>query len=86
MALTLGLLVGVAFGIASAFAGRRWGTVLACVPITVWFIVFVALSIPGLRDDQVAPLCFALLGIVLGLLSGQVIPRPRSRVRSVDKP
>lgn len=79
MTLVLGLLVGLAFGIASAFADRRWGTVLACVPIASWFVVFAVVSSNGLRDSEIAPLCYGLFGVVVGVFVGQIFDRQRTK-------
>jgi len=79
MTVVLGLLVGLAFGVASAFANRRWGTVLACIPVAGWFVILGICSLDGLQDSEVAPLCYGLLGVVLGLLVGQVFDRQRNK-------
>ncbi|PCN48971.1 hypothetical protein Csp2054_05260 [Curtobacterium sp. 'Ferrero'] len=79
MTLLIGLLVGGAFGVASAFANRFWGTVLACVPIALWFIAFAVVSRGGLRGDEVGPLCYGLFGVVVGLFVGQMVNRQNAR-------
>ncbi|ROS49534.1 hypothetical protein [Frigoribacterium sp. PhB24] len=75
MTVLIGLAAGFAFGLASAFSNRVWGTVLACLPMAAWFVVFVLARRGGLNDSEAGPLCLALFGIVVGVFSGQLFER-----------
>ncbi|MFJ6415955.1 hypothetical protein [Paeniglutamicibacter sp. NPDC091659] len=81
MSLVMGLIAGLAFGLASAFATRPWGTLLAVAPVFVWFIVFAVSLEGGLVGSETEMLGFGLCGVLLGLFLGQLPDRQRSNAR-----
>jgi len=81
MPVIIGLIAGITFGLASAFSNRLWGTVLACLPVAVWFVFFAVALHNGLSGKETSTLCYALFGIVVGVFIGQIFDRQRTRVR-----
>lgn len=79
MIVLVGLFAGFAFGLASAFTGRFWGTVLATTPLAVWFVLFALALQNGLSDAETSTLCYGLFGIVVGVFIGQIFDRQRTR-------
>jgi uncharacterized membrane protein len=77
--LAIGLAAGLAFGVASAFANRLWGTVLACIPIGAWFVTFGVLQQGGYTNREAMSLASLLFGIILGSLIGPGLTRLRRR-------
>jgi hypothetical protein len=78
----IGLIAGVACGLASAFSNRVWGTILACLPVAVWFVFFAVALHDGLSRGETSTLCYALFGIVVGVFIGQIFDRRRRRHES----
>ena len=79
MPVFIGLMIGFAFGVASAFANRLWGTVLACIPVAGWFVFLAIAFNDGLSRHETLTLCYALFGMIIGLLVGQTFDRQRRR-------
>ncbi|MCU1526445.1 MAG: hypothetical protein JWP75_208 [Frondihabitans sp.] len=79
MFVVIGLGAGLVFGLASAFANRLWGTVLACIPVAVWFVFYAIALREGLTSRETENLCYALFGIVIGVSMGQIFDRQRKR-------
>jgi hypothetical protein len=86
MFVLLGPTTGAAFGVASAFADRVWGTVLACIPVAAWFVAYAISLRGGLTNPETASLCYALFGIVIGVSLGQVFDRQRTPTGRLARP
>lgn len=85
MPLWIGIFAGLAFGLASAFASRLWGTVLAVAPVVAWF-VFLAMALDGgITGPESEWLGFGLSGMLVGLLLGQLLDRRRRNARSAQR-
>lgn len=74
----IGLVVGLAFALGAASAGRRAGTVLNVAPIVAWFIALAVVVRDGLSDRELAQLGAAIVGILVGLFCGQLTERCRA--------
>jgi len=77
MFVLLGLAVGLVFGLGSALTGRVLGTVLACAPFAAWFVALWVIAAHGMSATDSAPLALSLLGILLGMFTGQAVQRRR---------
>lgn len=78
MFLLIGLVVGLAFGLGAALAGRPVGTVLNLSPIVARFIALAVTMRNGVSDQELAQLGAAIVGILVGLFSGQLLERSRA--------
>ncbi|MFL4474515.1 hypothetical protein ACIPVK_11010 [Paeniglutamicibacter sp. MACA_103] len=85
MPLWIGLLAGLAFGLASAFANRLWGTVLAVAPVVAWFIFLAMANDGGITGPESEGLGLGLFGMLIGLFLGQLLDRRRRNARSAQR-
>ncbi|TCK64649.1 hypothetical protein [Curtobacterium sp. PhB136] len=81
MILVLSAAAGIVFGVASARASRRVGTLLASAPFLAWFVALAVVAAAGTTDSGMRALGLAMLGILLGLFAGQALVRRRRRSR-----
>lgn len=82
MFLLIGLIAGLVFGLASAFANRFWGTVLACLPIAGWFVLFAFAQQGGYTGREATNYALALFGVLIGMFMGQIFDRQRRKIRT----
>jgi hypothetical protein len=75
--LLIGLVGGLACGLFGAAMGRVLGTVLRTTPVVAWLIVLACTAPDGLTDTEYRALGRALLGVLVGLFTSQLVRRRR---------